>query len=115
LDYNKEQLKLVFQKTNGVCRICRGTEGPKLDFTSYGKSEVANGWEVECLKVTNHIIADNPDNWWPVHIKCNSKKGTNKTKKVRSNRNLPPIPLVPEQDMNLERMAAQIRSRAEQW
>jgi hypothetical protein len=113
MEHTKQQLKLILQKTNGICRICRGTEGPKLNLSSYGNTEGPEGWEVEHLGAKALKGEDNPNNWWPVHIKCNSQKGMKKTRKVRKNHSsIPQAHLVPEQDLNLERMAAEIRGRA---
>jgi 5-methylcytosine-specific restriction endonuclease McrA len=83
MKYTDQQLELILQKTNGVCRICRGTEGPKLTLSNYGNAEVPEGWEVEHLNTRDLKGEDNPNSLWPVHIKCNSQKGMKKTKKVR--------------------------------
>jgi hypothetical protein len=106
MEESKEQLQVIFQKTNGVCRICRGTEGPKLKFEHYGKEDEADGWEIEQTSGKSAPV----DERWAVHISCNLHKGTG-IKKTRKSHH-PAAVLVPEQDMEIERWQAQLRGNA---
>ncbi len=106
--YTEEQLKAVFNKTNGNCRICRGTEGPKLKFSSYQKRDDADGWDVERL---NSKGEDALQNWWPAHISCISEKGKEGTGGGKK-KHFQDVVLLPEQDMELERYLAQLRGTA---
>lgn len=112
MEYTEQQLITIFNKTHGICHICQGKKGPELVFSNYGNKVVTNGWEVEYLNLKDGQGTDNPDNWWPAHIECNSRKGSKKTRKVRRTHELPRGHLVPSQDMDIERWQAELRGRA---
>jgi hypothetical protein len=71
--YGEEQLRIIFDRTDGDCHICGG----KLCFNNYGQSQRKGAWEIEhsnprCNGGSNRLC-----NLYPAHIWCRRARSWN--------------------------------------
>lgn len=80
MNYSKEYLEKLFDKTSGKCHICH----KGLCFTNFGATWLRGAWEIEhsvpkSLGGTNHF-----NNLFPAHVSCNRSKSNNSTRSARA-------------------------------
>lgn len=92
MSYTPEQLRKIFNKTDGVCHICHGDEGV-IYFNNYGKPGARGAWEVDHSLAQANGGTDHLNNLFPAHVACNRRRQDTSIQKCRAERghNAPPI------------------------
>jgi hypothetical protein len=80
MDYSKDFLEKLFDKTSGKCHIC----GKGLCFSNFGNSGLRGAWEIEHSIPKSCGGTDHFNNLFPAHIPCNRSKSNNSTRSARS-------------------------------
>lgn len=80
MDYSKERLKLIFNKTDGRCHLCGGG----LYFSNFGSLEKKGAWEIEHSIPKSKGGTDHLNNLFPAHIDCNRSKSNRSTRSERT-------------------------------
>lgn len=74
-----EQLRAIFDRSNGICHICR----EPVSFDAYGR-DADEGWEVEHSVPRARGGTDRLNNLYAAHPSCNRAKGTRTSREVRA-------------------------------
>jgi 5-methylcytosine-specific restriction endonuclease McrA len=70
MKYNNDDINLVYDRTQGRCFYC----GIQLSFKNYGKVGEKGAWEVDHFIPLASNGADQPYNWVPACVSCNTEK-----------------------------------------
>lgn len=84
-----DNLKRVYEKTNGKCHLC----GRGLCFRNHGRAGARGAWEIEHSRPRAKGGTDHGNNLFPAHIPCNRSKGTRPANSVRAAHGLRRPPL----------------------
>jgi 5-methylcytosine-specific restriction endonuclease McrA len=79
MTHYEENLKRIYDKTNGKCHIC----GKKLSFINYACVGEKGAWHIEHSIPKAKGGTDHLNNLFPAHIDCNQEKGTYTTQTAR--------------------------------
>ncbi|MDH5648587.1 MAG: HNH endonuclease [Gammaproteobacteria bacterium] len=79
MKYTKEQLRKIYNRTDGGCHICH----KKLSFCNYGKISGRAPWEIEHSSPRSRGGTDHLNNLYAACPSCNRSKGNNSTKNAR--------------------------------
>lgn len=80
LGYSDEELRYIYDKTDGHCNIC----GKKLSFSNYGLYAEKGAWEVDHSNPVARGGTNYYRNLYPLCITCNRAKADRTTPQVRS-------------------------------
>jgi len=80
MNYEDEDMKRIFSRTEGSCHICRG----KLCFSNHGKLGRRGGWEIEHSVPVSKGGTDHLNNLYAACISCNRSKGNATTRTARA-------------------------------
>jgi 5-methylcytosine-specific restriction endonuclease McrA len=89
MKYTPEKLRLIYDRTDGRCHICRKT----LSFVNYGNQGSKGAWEVEHSKARARGGTDHGNNLYASCIYCNRSKGVTSTRTVRQRSGITKAPL----------------------
>lgn len=82
MKFSEQQLKKIFERTDGYCHLCH----KKLVFKNRGKYGERGAWHVEHTKAKANGGTDHLNNLKPSCIACNLEKGVKPTKVIRMNK-----------------------------
>jgi 5-methylcytosine-specific restriction endonuclease McrA len=68
--YTKEDIKWVYDRTEGYCFYC----GIRLSFKNYGSVGKRGAWEIDHFIPIASNGAHQPYNWVPACVSCNTEK-----------------------------------------
>ena len=77
---DKQQLRKIYDRTDGYCHICR----KKLSFKNYGKNGLKGAWHKDHSVPRSKGGADHMNNYFAACIKCNIEKGTISSRTMRN-------------------------------
>lgn len=75
----KEELRAIYDKTNGYCNLC----GKKLSFVNYGKLSGRAPWEIDHSNPISKGGTNYSRNLYPVCPSCNRSKGVKRQRAHR--------------------------------
>jgi len=77
--YSKEELRIIYERTDGRCHVCR----KKLSFVNYGRLDGRAPWEVDHSVAKARGGTDRIGNLLPACPGCNRSKGASDNRSVR--------------------------------
>ena len=77
--FTTEELRVIYDKTNGQCIVC----GKKLSFVNYGKLSGRAPWEVDHSNPVSKGGTDYLRNLNPICPSCNRSKGAKRRRAYR--------------------------------
>lgn len=80
MSFDSNTLRLVYDRTEGKCHLCR----KKLAFTNYALAGEKGAWEVEHSVPRSKGGTDRLNNLYAACIGCNRDKSDSSTKTIRS-------------------------------
>lgn len=80
MSYTKEELRKIYDRTEGRCHICR----KQLAFKNYGAPGERGAWEVEHSVPRAKGGSNRRQNLYPAHVTCNRAKGSRSTSQARA-------------------------------
>lgn len=89
MPFDQETLRQIFDRTDGVCHICRR----KLAFRNYGSAGSRGAWEVEHSVPRARGGTNRLNNLYAAHIRCNRQKADRHTKTARARHGYQSAPL----------------------
>lgn len=87
--FDNDTLKRIFERSDGVCHLCR----KKLAFRNYGQNGGRGAWEVEHSNARSNGGTDRLNNLYPAHIACNRSKGDKSSRSARAKHGYRSAPL----------------------
>jgi 5-methylcytosine-specific restriction endonuclease McrA len=70
MPYSDEEINWIYDRTSGRCFYCH----KRLSFKNYGEVGAFGAWEVDHFIPIASRGADQPKNWVPACIECNTAK-----------------------------------------
>lgn len=80
MKFTEQQLRKIFEKTDGYCHLCH----KKLAFKNRGKNGERGAWHVEHTNAKANGGTDHLNNLMASCISCNLEKGVRPVKVIRS-------------------------------
>ena len=94
MPYSEEQLRRIFDSTNGRCHIC----GTRLELSAYGRGGLKGAWEVDHSRARSRGGSDTLTNLRPAHPWCNRVKKSDPSWETRRAFGLGHAPLSKKQE-----------------
>jgi len=88
-NYTTEELRKIYERTNGNCHICHG----RMALKNYGVVGARSAWEIDHSVPRARDGRDHGNNLFGAHIPCNRSKGIVSSRAARARNGVKRAPL----------------------